>query len=57
MMHTYKKTESQLWTVGYYDKEGKFQPLKDFSEEIQAIFFVNYLNGGKQDISIIKDLL
>lgn len=64
-MWIYKQTEfsgkegatNDLFTVGHYDSDGKFQPIKDFNEEVQAVFLVNYLNGGKGDITLIKDLI
>ena len=44
--------------VGYYiQPSGEWVALKDFGHEIQAIALANYLNGGGQDIALIKELV
>ncbi len=43
----YIKTESKLWTVGFYDPTGKFQTDSDHHNREKARERVNYLNGGK----------
>lgn len=45
-MYIYKKTESQLWTVGFYDPDGDFNAASDHSSEQEAAERVHYLNGG-----------
>ena len=45
-MHTYLKSEDNLWTVGFYDSRGKWRPESDHDSEEQAISVVNRLNGG-----------
>jgi len=53
-MHTYRKSEDYIWTVGYYGPSEKsvtwqgyvWRPLKDFTIEAEAAAHVNYLNGG-----------
>ena len=47
-MYVYKRTEPQLWTVGYYDPEGKFEAESDHSSIEEASERVHYLNGGKK---------
>ncbi len=36
-----------LWTVGYYDAKGKWQPESDHDNQHDAAERVHYLNGGK----------
>jgi len=36
-----------LWTVGFYDPDGDFQPESDHDKKEEAAERVNYLNGGK----------
>jgi hypothetical protein len=36
-----------LWTAGFYDPAGKFQPESDHSEESKAAARVRWLNGGR----------
>lgn len=38
-----------LWTVGFYDPEGKFRPDSDHSLQADAVARVHYLNGGKSN--------
>ena len=51
MNYVYKQTERHefggLWTVGFYDPDGKFQPESDHDNIEEARKQVNYLNGGK----------
>lgn len=50
-MHTMRKSEPDLWTVGYYRPEsGEWMPLKDFSTQTDAAKWVNYLNGGNSTV-------
>lgn len=46
-MWIYIRTESMLWTVGFYDPKGEFQPDSDHSDPEKAAQRVHYLNGGK----------
>ena len=61
---------SVVWRVGYYYQtvyetpdgqaicpEDSFVALKDFEHEIQAAAYVNFLNGGPIDVTLIKELL
>ena len=45
-MYVYLRSEPQLYTVGYYDPNGKFQPESDHSDREKAADRVHYLNGG-----------
>lgn len=36
-----------LWTVGYYDPSGRWQPDSDHLSAEAAAARVHYLNGGK----------
>lgn len=50
MGYIYKKTEPQLWTVGYHDAStSKFQPESDHDTAESAAKRVRYLNGGSDD--------
>jgi hypothetical protein len=44
-MYVYIKSEPQLWTVGFYDPNGKFQPESDHDNTEDAAARVAYLNG------------
>lgn len=43
----YIKTESQLWTVGFYDPKGDWHPDSDHDSKEDAAIRVHYLNGGQ----------
>ena len=43
----YIKSEPHLWTVGFYDPDGKFHPESDHTSKKSAADRVHYLNGGK----------
>ena len=45
-MYVYIQTEPQLWTVGFYDPNGKFQAESDHKTPDEAAERVRYLNGG-----------
>jgi hypothetical protein len=60
-MHTYYKSDLEEmkdtpWVV-YCAAPNGGNSIKAFKHEIQAIGFVNFLNGGTQDITLIKELL
>jgi len=46
-MYIYINSEPNLWTVGYYDPNGKFCPESDHDSENKAAARVHYLNGGQ----------
>ena len=45
-MYVYTKTESHLWTVGFYRPDGNFEPESDWDSPEDASRRVHYLNGG-----------
>ena len=47
-MYVYKQSEPQLWTVGYYDPDGKWIPESDHENTKEAAKRVHYLNGGTE---------
>lgn len=44
--YIYRRTEEQLWTVGYYDPSDRWQPVSDHGSPEEAAEKVHYLNGG-----------
>lgn len=44
-MWVYIKTETYLWTVGFYDPEGNFKTDSDHESKESAAERVSYLNG------------
>lgn len=46
-MYVYIQSEPGLWTVGFYDPSGEFQPEGDYENKEEAARRVHYLNGGK----------
>ena len=53
-MYVYIKSEAQLWTVGFYDPKGKWQPESDHSDRESAADRVAYLNGEKTNANAEK---
>ena len=45
-MWVYIKTESLLWTVGFYDPTGKFRTDSDWDNRDDARKRCSYLNGN-----------
>jgi hypothetical protein len=43
--YVYIKSEPQLWTVGFYNPQGKWQPESDWDIKEDAAKRVHYLNG------------
>lgn len=48
LMWVYRRTEPQLYTVGFYDPQGVWCPESDHDTREQAADRVHWLNGGKQ---------
>ena len=48
-MYVYIKTERNLWTVGFYTPDGKWEAESDWNNSESAAKRVHYLNGGKND--------
>jgi hypothetical protein len=44
----YIKSEPNLWTVGFYNPHGKWEPESDHSSSDKAAKRVHYLNGGSE---------
>lgn len=44
--YVYMRSEPGLWTVGFYDPTGKWQPESDHESTDAAAARVHYLNGG-----------
>lgn len=47
MAYVYKRTEPQLWTVGFYDPDGRWEPDSDHASSDEAAARVAYLNGAR----------
>jgi len=47
IMYVYIKSEPQLYTVGFYDPQGKWISESDHDTKESAARRVHYLNGGK----------
>lgn len=45
-MYVYVPSEPALWTVGFYDPSGKWQPESDHPSRDEAARRVVVLNGG-----------
>jgi len=48
-MYVYIRTESQLWTVGFYDPKGRFIPESDHDNKEDAARRVAWLNGSPKE--------
>lgn len=46
-MYVYIKTETFVWTVGFYSPDGKWNAESDHESKESAANRVHYLNGGK----------
>jgi len=42
----YRRAEPGLWTVGFYDPSGAWQPASDHDDEDEAAERCHWLNGG-----------
>ena len=45
-MYVYIRSEEQLWTVGFYDPKGKWQPESDHETSEEAAKRTAWLNGS-----------
>ena len=45
-VYVYIQSESRLWTVGFYDPNGKWHSDSDHNTRKEAAARVHYLNGG-----------
>lgn len=48
-MYVYIRSEANLWTVGFYDPQGKWIPESDYSDKESAAKRVAWLNGSKNE--------
>jgi len=55
-MYVYIKSEPGLWTVGFYDPKGEWQPESDHSSKEKAAARVAYLNGEATPYSSIREI-
>ena len=46
-MYVYIKSEANLWTVGFYSPDGKWNPESDHSTQEGDARRVSWLNGGR----------
>jgi len=45
-MYVYVRSESNLWTVGFYDPKGQWHADSDHAEQEMAARRAHWLNGG-----------
>ncbi len=48
-MYVYTQTEPGLWTVGFYEPNGKWVSESDHTSTEEAAQRVAYLNGSKSE--------
>lgn len=46
-MYVYIRTEPNVYTVGFYDPQGVWQPESDYNSRAEAAARVSFLNGGE----------
>jgi hypothetical protein len=46
-MWVYIKSDPNLWTVGFYDPDGKWHPESDHTSKEEAAKRTAWLNGSK----------
>lgn len=65
-MYVYIKSETNLWTVGFYKPSGEWEPESDCGSTQVAAERVHYLNGGglseqvqeqEEQIENLKDIV
>ena len=54
-VYVYIRSESQLWTVGFYRPDGRWEPESDHGSPEAAAKRVRYLNGGSEEPEGEKD--
>ncbi len=55
-MWVYIKSETNLYTVGFYDPQGGWHSDSDYNTKHEAAARVAYLNGGKRQERIIVEV-
>jgi hypothetical protein len=53
--YVYRKSEPNLYTVGFYRPDGAWEPESDWDSSATAALRVHYLNGGLGEA--FKDLV
>ena len=48
-MYVYIRSEPQLFTVGFYSPDGKWEPESDWATQREAAERVHWLNGGNNN--------
>lgn len=58
MSWVYVQSEPSLWTVGFYDPDGRWNPDSDHGDKTAAAQRVHYLNGGvePEELDQVKQL-
>lgn len=49
-MYVYIRSEPNLYTVGFYDPKGKWQPENDYNSSEEAARRVAWLNGSSKGL-------
>ena len=47
-VYVYRQTEPGVWTVGFYDPQGRWHPESDHASAESAAERVHWLNGGNR---------
>lgn len=56
MMYVYIQSEPGLYTVGFYDPDGQWQPESDWNTRAEAASRVAWLNGSPQENAVMNTL-
>ncbi len=52
-MYVYIRSETKLFTVGFYDPSGTWMPESDWRSADEAAERVHFLNGGRDQIKFL----
>lgn len=55
-IYTYTRSEPSLWTVGYHDPDGQWEPDSDHGSQEEAAARVHWLNGGSVEVPVTTEL-
>jgi hypothetical protein len=50
--YVYVRSEPELWTVGFYKPDGKWEPESDHGSRDEAAGRVAYLNGSSTEVRV-----
>lgn len=53
-MYVYVESEPELWTVGFYDPQGKWHPESDHGTKKDAASRVAWLNGANVSLEGVR---